>query len=81
MRTLTHREPHRSIAFTPQFSLKRAGKRPLMSLRDFIAKQWIDVIEWVEPEEASGLPLSHAGSRNPDGGKLTVPISQLLFRE
>jgi len=37
-----------------------------MSLRDFIAKQWIDVIEWVEPEEGILAYRIHAGSRNPE---------------
>jgi membrane protease subunit (stomatin/prohibitin family) len=52
-------------------------KRPLMSLRDFIAKQWIDVIEWVEPEEgilAYRYPMQDREIQN--GGKLTVRDSQ-----
>ena len=48
-----------------------------MSLRDFIAKQWIDVIEWVEPEEgilAYRFPMQDREIQN--GGKLTVRDSQ-----
>jgi len=54
-----------------------------MSLRDFIAKQWIDVIEWVEPEEgilAYRYPMQDREIQN--GGKLTVRDSQACsFRE
>ena len=48
-----------------------------MSLRDFIAKQWIDVIEWVEPEEgilAYRYPMQDREIQS--GGKLTVRESQ-----
>jgi len=48
-----------------------------MSLRDFIAKQWIDVIEWVEPDEgilAYRYPMQDREIQN--GGKLTVRDSQ-----
>ena len=48
-----------------------------MSLRDFIAKQWIDVIEWVEPEEgilAYRYPMQDREIQS--GGKLTVRDSQ-----
>jgi membrane protease subunit (stomatin/prohibitin family) len=48
-----------------------------MSLRDFISKQWIDVIEWVEPEEgilAYNYPMQDREIQN--GGKLTVRESQ-----
>ena len=48
-----------------------------MSLRDFIAKQWIDVIDWVEPEEgllAYRYPMQDREIQN--GGKLTVRDSQ-----
>lgn len=48
-----------------------------MSLRDFIAKQWIDVIEWVEPEQgilAYRYPMQDREIQN--GGKLTVRDSQ-----
>jgi len=48
-----------------------------MSLRDFIAKQWIDVIEWVEPEEgilAYRYPMQDREIQN--GGRLTVRDSQ-----
>jgi len=48
-----------------------------MSLRDFIAKQWIDVIEWVEPEEgilAYRYPMQDREIQN--AGKLTVRDSQ-----
>jgi membrane protease subunit (stomatin/prohibitin family) len=48
-----------------------------MSLRDFITKQFIDVIEWVEPEEgilAYRYPMQDREIQN--GGKLTVRESQ-----
>src|SRR5438552_1716017 len=48
-----------------------------MSLRDFITKQFIDVIEWVEPEEgilANRYPMQDREIQN--GGKLTVRDSQ-----
>src|SRR5437879_12777425 len=76
---LTHREPHRSIAFTGRNSCSRfvPEERPLMSLRDFITKQFIDVIEWVEPEEgilSYRYPMTAREIQN--GGKLTVRDSQ-----
>ncbi|MGB0033903.1 MAG: SPFH domain-containing protein [Candidatus Acidiferrales bacterium] len=49
-----------------------------MALRDFIAKQFIDVIEWVEPEDgilACMYPMQDREIQN--GGKLTVRESQL----
>jgi membrane protease subunit (stomatin/prohibitin family) len=52
-------------------------ERLLMSLRDFITKQFIDVIEWVEPEEgilAYRYPMQDREIQN--GGKLTVRDSQ-----
>jgi len=48
-----------------------------MSLRDFIAKQWIAVIEWVEPEDgilAYQYPMQDREIQN--GGQLTVRASQ-----
>jgi membrane protease subunit (stomatin/prohibitin family) len=48
-----------------------------MSLRDFIAKQWIDVIEWVEPEDgilAYQYPMQDREIQS--GGQLTVRASQ-----
>src|SRR2546427_866760 len=48
-----------------------------MSLRDFITKQFIDVIEWVEPEEgilAYRYPMQDREIQS--GGKLTVRDSQ-----
>jgi membrane protease subunit (stomatin/prohibitin family) len=48
-----------------------------MSLRDFLSKQFIDVIEWVEPEEgilAYRYPMQDREIQN--GGKLTVRDSQ-----
>src|SRR5215470_12385955 len=48
-----------------------------MSLRDFIAKQFIDVIDWVEPEDgilAYRYPMQDREIQN--GGKLTVRESQ-----
>src|SRR5499425_3640715 len=48
-----------------------------MSLRDFIAKQWIDVIEWVEPEAGILAYRYHMQDREiQNGGKLTVRESQ-----
>lgn len=49
-----------------------------MSLRDFLAKQFIDVIEWVEPDEgilAYRYPMQDREIQN--GGKLTVRESQM----
>jgi membrane protease subunit (stomatin/prohibitin family) len=48
-----------------------------MSLRDFLSKQFIDVIEWVEPEDgilAYQYPMQDREIQN--GGKLTVRESQ-----
>ncbi len=48
-----------------------------MSLRDFISKQFIDVIDWVEPEDgilAYRYPMQDREIQN--GGKLTVRDSQ-----
>src|SRR5215831_16198457 len=49
-----------------------------MSLRDFISKQFIDVIEWVEPEDgilAYRYPMQDREIQS--GGKLTVRDSQM----
>jgi membrane protease subunit (stomatin/prohibitin family) len=49
-----------------------------MSLRDFIAKQWIDVIQWTEPEDgilAYRYPMQDMEIQN--GGSLTVRESQV----
>jgi membrane protease subunit (stomatin/prohibitin family) len=49
-----------------------------MSLRDFLSKQFIDVIEWVEPEEgilAYRYPMQDREIQN--GGQLTVRDSQI----
>jgi membrane protease subunit (stomatin/prohibitin family) len=49
-----------------------------MSLRDFISKQWIDVIDWTEPADgilAFRYPMQDREIQN--GGKLTVRDSQL----
>ena len=49
-----------------------------MSLRDFIAKQWIDVIQWTEPDQgtlAYRFPMQDMEIQN--GGKLTVRESQM----
>ncbi|HYL62052.1 MAG TPA: SPFH domain-containing protein [Candidatus Methylomirabilis sp.] len=49
-----------------------------MALRDFISKQWIDVIDWTEPEDgilAYRYPMQDREIQN--GGKLTVRDSQL----
>jgi membrane protease subunit (stomatin/prohibitin family) len=51
-----------------------------MSLRDFISKQFIDVIDWVEPEDgilAYRYPMQDREIQN--GGKLTVRTSQLAL--
>src|SRR6266568_4992338 len=51
-----------------------------MSLRDFISKQWIDVIEWVEPEEgilAYNYPMQDREIQN--GGKLTDAFGPGLY--
>ncbi|MGC1087206.1 MAG: SPFH domain-containing protein, partial [Candidatus Acidiferrum sp.] len=51
-----------------------------MSLRDFISKQWIDVIDWTEPEDgilAYRYPMQDREIQN--GGKLTVRESQLAL--
>ena len=49
-----------------------------MSIRDFLSKQFIDVIEWVEPEDgilAYRYPMQDREIQN--GGKLTVRESQM----
>src|ERR1700685_3112557 len=49
-----------------------------MSLRAFIAKQWIDVIQWTEPEDgilAYRYPMQDMEIQN--GGSLTVRESQM----
>ena len=49
-----------------------------MSLRDFLSKQFIDVIEWVEPPDgvlAYRYPMQDREIQN--GGKLTVRDSQM----
>ena len=49
-----------------------------MSLRDFLSKQFIDVIEWVEPDDgilAFRYPMQDREIQN--GGKLTVRDSQM----
>jgi membrane protease subunit (stomatin/prohibitin family) len=51
-----------------------------LSLRDFISKQFIDVIDWVEPENgilAYRYPMQDREIQN--GGKLTVRDSQLAL--
>ena len=51
-----------------------------MSLRDFISKQFIDVIDWVEPEDgilAFRFDMQDREIQN--GGKLTVRESQLAL--
>jgi membrane protease subunit (stomatin/prohibitin family) len=51
-----------------------------MSLRDFISKQFIDVIDWVEPDDgilAYRYPMQDREIQN--GGKLTVRDSQLAI--
>jgi membrane protease subunit (stomatin/prohibitin family) len=51
-----------------------------MSLRNFLSKQFIDVIDWVEPEDgilAYRYPMQDREIQN--GGKLTVRDSQLAL--
>ena len=51
-----------------------------MSLRDFLSKQFIDVIDWVEPEDgilAYRYPMQDREIQN--GGKLTVRESQVAL--
>jgi membrane protease subunit (stomatin/prohibitin family) len=51
-----------------------------MSLRDFLSKQFIDVIDWVEPEDgilAYRYPMQDREIQN--GGKLTVRDSQMAI--
>jgi len=51
-----------------------------MSLRDFLSKQFIDVIDWVEPEDgilAYRYPMQDREIQN--GGKLTVRDSQMAL--
>jgi len=51
-----------------------------MSLRDFLAKQFIDVIDWTEPEDgilAYRYPMQDREIQN--GGKLTVRESQMAL--
>lgn len=51
-----------------------------MSLRDFIGKQFIDVIDWVEPEDgilSYRYPMQDREIQN--GGKLTVRESQMAL--
>src|SRR5271156_4268671 len=78
--TLTSLEAHRSIAFIEwqtADSAAWAAEGSFMSLRDFISKQWIDVIDWTEPEDgilAYRYPMQDREIQN--GGKLTVRDSQ-----
>jgi len=51
-----------------------------MSLRTFLSKQFIDVIDWVEPEDgilAYRYPMQDREIQN--GGKLTVRDSQMAL--
>jgi membrane protease subunit (stomatin/prohibitin family) len=51
-----------------------------MSLRDFLAKQFIDVIQWTEPDDgtlAFRFPMQDMEIQN--GGKLTVRDSQMAL--
>src|ERR1039457_3686854 len=59
-------------------SREHARERTAMSLRDFLAKQFIDVIHWTEPEDgilAYRYPMQDMEIQN--GGKLTVRESQM----
>ncbi len=49
-----------------------------MTLRDFLSKQFIDVIEWVEPEDGIlGFRFPMQDREIQNGGKLTVRDSQM----
>lgn len=51
-----------------------------MSLRDFISKQFIDVIDWVEPEDGIlSFRFDMQDREIQNGGKLTVRESQLAL--
>jgi membrane protease subunit (stomatin/prohibitin family) len=66
-----------SPLLTAAFANGRAGSEVFMSLRDFISKQFIDVIDWTEPEDgilAYRYPMQDREIQN--GGKLTVRDSQ-----
>jgi membrane protease subunit (stomatin/prohibitin family) len=59
-------------------SIPTCAASPIMSLRNFLSKQFIDVIEWVEPEDgilAYRYPMQDREIQN--GGKLTVRESQM----
>jgi len=76
---LTHADVHLSIPFSAIcYTFRKAGEASQpMSLRDFLSKQFIDVIEWVEPEDgilAYQYPMQDREIQN--GGKLTVRESQ-----
>jgi membrane protease subunit (stomatin/prohibitin family) len=76
---LTETSAARSIAF--QQILKPKGwLRNESTLRDFLSKQFIDVIDWVEPEDgilAYRYPMQDREIQN--GGKLTVRDSQMAL--
>jgi membrane protease subunit (stomatin/prohibitin family) len=70
----------RSIIFAQFPMAEPRKKRWSMGLRDFISKQFIDVIDWVEPENgilAYRYPMQDREIQN--GGKLTVRDSQLAL--
>lgn len=79
--SLTVHLPHRSIALLCAcLHISSAKDEVAMSLRDFISKQFIDVIDWVEPEDgilAYRYPMQDREIQN--GGKLTVRESQLAL--
>jgi membrane protease subunit (stomatin/prohibitin family) len=51
-----------------------------MSLRDFLSKEFVDVIEWVEPEDGILVYRYSMQDREiQNGGKLTVRDSQLAL--
>src|SRR6478752_3900948 len=55
-----------------------SGAHSTMSLRDFLKKQFIDVIQWTEPEDgvlAYRYPMQDMEIQN--GAKLTVRESQM----
>jgi membrane protease subunit (stomatin/prohibitin family) len=80
--TRTYSRPTFFVFLSPLVGPNRARleKESSMSLRDFISKQFIDVIDWVEPEDgilAYRYPMQDREIQN--GGKLTVRDSQFAL--
>jgi membrane protease subunit (stomatin/prohibitin family) len=80
-RALTLAKSHHTflVSHSPRNGIALQKER-VMSLRDFISKQFIDVIDWVEPEDgilAYRYPMQDREIQN--GGKLTVRDSQFAL--